>query len=182
MANYPSFSLVPSLAFDGKEYLTFVTHRKQQKKVQLATTWSTTTDKSGNPNNCIDRSKVTVISRIVGPEEFTFRYAVPSGGPCGGYNDIKSQVYNGGHYHYVSFPYGFPVGKLKYTKAWIHNPNPSNPLSNPTNAAAPTFTIQGEFYDAESFEDLDDAKKFHVLTPNNVILFHEMGCGMLYSR
>ncbi len=151
MATYPSFSLVKTLAFDGKEYLTFVTHRKQ-KKVELRTTWSTTKDVLGNHNNCIDRSKVTIISRIVGPEEFEIRYATGGGGPCVGYNSIKSQVGGGGRYHYISFPYGFPVGKLKYTNTWIHNPAPPK---DAVNTSAPVFTIQGELYDQESFYDLD---------------------------
>lgn len=147
MTTYPSFSLVPSLAFDGKEYLTFVTHRKQ-KKVELSTTWNSTTDVLGNVNYHIDPSKITVISRIMGPEAFELRYAVGGGGPCPGQNSIKSHVGGGGRYHYISFPYGFPVGKLKYTKAWIQNPNPPK---GPVNAIAPMFTIQGEFYDEDSF-------------------------------
>lgn len=116
-----------------------------------------------------------MIARIVGPEAFELRYAV-GGGLCGGHNSIKSQEHSG--YHYISFPYGFPVGRLKYTKVWIHNPEPPTAV----NTSATTFTIEGELYDQDSCEDLDAIKNLFVLLPDNVIAFTKYGCGKLFLR
>lgn len=170
--------VINAVGFDGKEYPTFVTHRKQAC-VAIPTQWSTTRDTLGNTNNTIDQSKITVISRIVGPEPFAFVYAIGDGGVCGGQNIIQSKEIHGGRYHSISFPYGFPVGKLKYTRARIQNPVPSN---GAVNVEAPMFTLEGEFYDKEGFEELEKMENFCVLLPDNVIQFHSAGCGLLYSN